>query len=180
MKRTEVVSGAIDSASFSWDDLGDVSEGRPQLGRFVPVDVYRLLKFTLRDVLQNEYGPSQTDDIFSQAGRIAGRQLCRNGVELDQDVEDFLDELAEKLLELKIGILSVEKLDRETLSMVLTIAEDLDCSGLPVSGETVCAFDEGLLAGALEEYAGYEFVVKELDCWANGDRLCRFAVYRMA
>jgi predicted hydrocarbon binding protein len=164
---------------LSWSSLGDVAEGRPQLGALVPVEVYRLLKFTLRDVLLTEHDSAKVDDIYARAGRIAGQQLARNWLEIDQDIEDFLDELGEKLLELRIGIMGVEKLDRDTMSMVLTMAEDLDCSGLPASGETVCAFDEGLIAGALEEFTGDEFIVKELDCWANGSRICRFAVYQL-
>ncbi len=164
---------------FSWSSLGDVAEGRPQLGALVPVEVYRLLKFTLRDVLLSEYDSAKVDDIYARAGRLAGQHLARNWLEIDQSIEDFLDELGEKLLELRIGIMGVEKLDRDTMSMVLTMAEDLDCSGLPSSGETVCAFDEGLIAGALEEFTGDEFIVKELDCWANGARICRFAVYQL-
>ncbi|MGO5051014.1 hypothetical protein ACTQ6A_00640 [Lachnospiraceae bacterium LCP25S3_G4] len=35
---------------------------------------------------------------------------------------------------------------------ILTVGEDLDCSGLPITGETVCNFDEGFLAGILKVY----------------------------
>ena len=56
----------------------------------------------------------------------------------------------------------------------LTVEEDLDCSGLPVSGETVCDYDEGFIAGVLEAYTKKAFHVKEIDCWASGGRVCRF------
>jgi hypothetical protein len=56
------------------------------------------------------------------------------------------------------------------------VAEDLDCSGLPVSGDTVCEFDEGFIAGIFREYAGEEFSAREVDCWASGERVCRFEV----
>ena len=33
---------------FSWEDLGDIAAGRPNLGQSVPVAMYRLLQFTRR------------------------------------------------------------------------------------------------------------------------------------
>ena len=36
---------------FSWKDLGNIEEGRPNLGLMVPVFFYRLLQYTIRDVL---------------------------------------------------------------------------------------------------------------------------------
>jgi predicted hydrocarbon binding protein len=58
----------------------------------------------------------------------------------------------------------------------LTVAEDLDCSGLPCTNEVVCQYDEGFIAGVLEAYTGQAFNAKEIDCWASGDRVCRFDV----
>ena len=52
----------------------------------------------------------------------------------------------------------------------------MDCSGLPLSEETICDYDEGFIAGVLKAYTGKDFFVKEVDCWATGDRVCRFAV----
>ena len=62
------------------------------------------------------------------------------------------------------------------MEFTLTIAEDLDCSGLPVSSETVCNYDEGFIKGILEAYTKREFSVTEINCWANGDRVCRFKI----
>ena len=73
-----------------------------------------------------------------------------------------------------IGILRVEKADPEKGEFVVTVSEDLDCSGLPESGESVCVYDEGFIAALLESYTGRRFVVKEVDCWCTGDRTCRF------
>ena len=62
------------------------------------------------------------------------------------------------------------------MSFVLTVSEDLDCSGLPIFGESVCNYDEGFIAGILEQYTDKKFLAKEVDCWATGDRTCRFEV----
>ncbi len=86
-----------------------------------------------------------------------------------------MGDLQQKLKELNIGVLRVEEADLEKLALVLTVAEDLDCSGLPVGGDTVCDYDEGFIAGVLEVYTGTAFNVKEVDCWATGGRVCRFS-----
>jgi hypothetical protein len=75
-----------------------------------------------------------------------------------------------------MGILRVEKMDPESMSMVVTIAEDLDCSGLGFQNNTVCEYDEGFLAGVFRAYSGVAFRVREVDCWATGDRVCRFVI----
>jgi len=84
--------------------------------------------------------------------------------------------LQEKLRNMNIGILRVEKADIEKMEFVLTVDEDLDCSGLPFLDETVCDYDEGFIAGILNTYTGRKFDVKEIDCWASGGRTCRFSV----
>lgn len=57
---------------------------------------------------------------------------------------------------------------------ISTIEEDPDCSGLPASGETVCDYEEGFIAGILNTYTGETFDVKEIDCRASGGRVCGF------
>jgi len=44
---------------------------------------------------------------------------------------------------MSIGILRVEKADLEAGDFVLTISEDLDCSGLPELSYEICTYDEG-------------------------------------
>ena len=38
---------------FKWQDIGDIEKGRPNLGNLMNVAVYRLMQYTLRDVLIN-------------------------------------------------------------------------------------------------------------------------------
>ncbi|HBR02735.1 MAG TPA: 4-vinyl reductase, partial [Ruminiclostridium sp.] len=66
--------------------------------------------------------------------------------------------------------------DFENMIFILTVSEDLDCSGLPATGETVCNYDEGLIMGILEAYTSRQFTVKEVNCWSTGDWTCRFHV----
>lgn len=165
-----------DNNKFVWDDLGDLEKGRPNLGLTVPVLAYRLLQYTFRDVMITELGVNKTNDIIIKAGRLAGRQFCENMLNRELDFNEFVSQLQSVLREQAIGILRIEKADLENMRFMLTVAEDLDCSGLPPTDEVTCQYDEGFIAGIMEAYTGKPFYAKEIDCWASGERLCRFDV----
>jgi len=165
-----------ETALFDWSMIGDVATGRPNLGATMDVAVYRLMQFTLRDVIIQEFDTATAERIYYKAGELAGRELFKNMITQKTDFGAFVKELQDLLTTLKIGILRVEKSDMEKMEFTLTVAEDLDCSGLPVSDETICTYDEGFINGLLSEFSGKDFVVKEVDCWCSGDRVCRFDV----
>jgi hypothetical protein len=60
------------------------------------------------------------------------------------------------------------------MNLVMTVSEDIDCSGLPVRSVAYCDYDEGFIAGILHVYTQKDFKVKEIDCWGTGERTCRF------
>ena len=163
-----------DSYRFQWKDLGNIEEGRPNLGNLVNVAVYRLMQYTLRDVLNRNLSIERSSELLREAGKLAGMEFCKNVLDISLPFNQFVAELQEKLQFLKIGILRVEKTDLEKMEFILTVAEDLDCSGLSPADETVCEYDEGFIAGVLGAYTGREFDVREIDCWASGERTCRF------
>ncbi|MEW6266116.1 MAG: V4R domain-containing protein [Thermodesulfobacteriota bacterium] len=161
---------------FDWSMIGNIGEGRPNLGPSMDVTVYRLMQFTLRDVLIKEFDARTADMLYYKAGELAGRQFCKVLLNKNNDFNAFVRELQDLMMKLKIGILRIEKADLNNLNFTLTVAEDLDCSGLPICGETICTYDEGFIHGILSEYTGRKFIVKEIDCWCSGDRVCRFDV----
>jgi uncharacterized protein len=159
---------------FQWTMLGDIDAGRPNLGQSTSVAVYRLMQFTLRDVMIQHFGVARTDAAFFEAGKRAGLEFHEHLLTKGRPFSEYVNELQEKLKELKVGLLRLEKSDPECNALTLTVAEDLDCSGLPVCDEQICTYDEGFLAGLLEGHSGKPFAVKEVDCWCSGDRVCRF------
>jgi len=165
-----------DTSLFNWSMLGNLTEGRPNLGSTMDVAVYRLMQFTLRDVIIQEFDTATAERIYYKAGELAGRELFKNLITQKIDFGAFVKELQDLLAALKIGILRVEKSDFAKMEFTLTVAEDLDCSGLPVCNETICTYDEGFISGLLMEFSGKKFAVKEVDCWCSGDRVCRFDV----
>ncbi len=162
--------------NFKWKDLGDISLGRPNLGPLTQVAVYRLMQYTMRDVLEKKYGPTEANKLFYNAGLLAGKEFCKNTLNLSLPINDFIADLTQKLLQFGIGVLRVESADLEKFNFMLTVSEDLDCSGLPFYGVPVCDYDEGFIAGILNVYSGRTFDVKEIDCWGTGERTCRFSV----
>ena len=159
---------------FSWESIGDMSIGRENLGDEMPVSVYRLFQFTIRSILNKRYGAEECIEIFREAGELAGSKFAENMLDLSLPFDNFVSHLQKTLNEAKIGVLRAEEINDDKSEMVLSVAEDLDCSGLPVSGETVCNYDEGFIAGILNTYTGKKFTVREVDCWSKGDRVCRF------
>ena len=163
-----------DKKGFDWSQLGDIEIGRGDLGAEMPVLLYRLMQYTIVDVLNEELGLQRANGFLRSAGYLAGTEFAKNVLNTALTFDAFISHLQEQLRLLKIGILRMEHYDHETGEIILTIEEDLDCSGLPLTGETVCVYDEGFLGGVLFIYSGKNYKVKEIDCWATGGRVCRF------
>lgn len=159
---------------FSWDLIGDIALGRPNLGHNTRVEVYRLMQFCFRDVVEKTYGTEATDKVFYEAGYLAGQHFYQNLIGSTVTIDEFFRKIQLLLKELQIGILRVEEADMDLGRFVITVSEDLDCSGLPDLDFEICTYDEGFIAALLESYSGNVFQVKEIDCWCTRDRTCRF------
>jgi len=159
---------------FTWNLIGDIELGRPNLGKYTRLEMYRLMQFTFRDILEKQYGTQAADEIFYAAGKMAGTAFYNQFITKTSDANDFIRQAQSALKEMSIGILRIEKADLEQGQFVLTVAEDLDCSGLPDLGYEICVYDEGFIAALLESHFNRQFTVREIDCWCTGGRTCRF------
>jgi predicted hydrocarbon binding protein len=161
---------------FNWGLLGDLSVGRPNLGNITRVEIYRLMQFTFRDVLEIKFGSLAADEIFYEAGKVAGREFYNHFLSDATDISSLVKLIQDTSREYGLGIFKVEKADELARNLVVTMSEDLDCSGLPEIDTEVCKYDEGFIAGIMETFTGKSYSVKEIDCWCTGDRTCRFSV----
>jgi len=143
---------------------------------------YRMLQYTIRDAAERKIGTEACNRLYYETGELAGTFFFDNFLAAFKafPLHDFVRGLQRILKDLEVGILQVEKADTEKGEFVLTVSEDLDCSGLPDLGIKVCNYDEGFIAKIFEKYTGTAFKAKEIDCWCSGDRTCRFAVNRTA
>ena len=98
---------------FSWPLLGDLAVGRPNLGPTTRLEVYRLMQFCFRDVIEQHCGTEKTDTIFYEAGCLAGREFYKNLMPNTKDLKEFFSTLQTLLRDLTIGILRVEKADED-------------------------------------------------------------------
>lgn len=161
---------------FDWRFIGDIDFGRPSLGENTSVAVYRLMQYSIKNVLNAKFGAQEANKIIFEAGKTAGYAVFENilseyeNLELDQ----FMIQLEKLLIALKIGILKIEQANMHNFTFTLVVEEDVDCSGLPNIGETICNFDEGVISAIFSAYFKKDFAAKETDCWCNGDRVCRF------
>ncbi|MCL1985289.1 MAG: 4-vinyl reductase [Betaproteobacteria bacterium] len=159
--------------SFCWDLARDIG-ARKNLGLLVHVEEYRLVHFCLRDVLEQHYGTEQADALFRETGELAGRHFYERFLSEATDFNSFVAEAQRVLRKLGISIFRVEEANLELGKLVLTVTEDLECSGLSVTGEVSCAYNEGFLAGLLSSYVKRKFHVQKVDCWCAEATTCRF------
>lgn len=160
---------------FTFEDYMSFNkESRGNMGDMLPVQVYRLLEYSLREELLERLGKNEQIAIFRKAGYRAGAFFASHFLDLTLSLNRFVAQLQQRMEEMKMGVLRLEQIDEVAGKFVLTVAEDADCSGLPVLGETVCNYDEGFIAGILSTYTGRQYTAVEVDCWATGDRVCRF------
>jgi uncharacterized protein len=161
---------------FTWDLIGDPTEGRPNLGPLVPLEVYRIMQYCFREVLEENLGIEQGESLLYEAGKKAGIGFFNQILPKTTDHQEFIRNLQDALKDLKIGIFRVEQGDLDGNVITASVSEDLDCSGLPELGYGVCTYDEGFLAGIFEQYTGKKCQAKEIDCWCTGERTCRFRI----
>lgn len=156
------------------DYLQTQAGSRENLGEEIPISVHRLLEYSLREELTEQFGKEKQILIFRNAGYRAGQYFANEQLDLSLPLPEFSSHLQKQLEEFKIGVLRIEKMEEDTGKIIFTVAEDAGCSGLPTLGETVCNYEEGFLAGILTAYTGKPYSAIETDCWATGDRVCRF------
>ncbi|MDR1471327.1 MAG: 4-vinyl reductase [Synergistaceae bacterium] len=160
---------------FYWGLIGDLDIGRPNLGNMIRVEIYRLMQFTFRDAMERKFGADIADEIFYEAGKIAGNAFYERFLTGAKDLGGFVKLTQDTMREYGMGVFRVERADHDAKKLVVTVSEDLDCSGLPEVDYEVCKYDEGLIAGMMESFTGNPYNVKEVDCWCTGDRTCRFS-----
>lgn len=153
-------------SKFIWENI---DEGRKNFDNDIPVLVYRLFQYSLNDILTKVYDEETACRLYWRAGHLAGSEFAKNILDLSSDLETFVTNLTNKLKEFKIGILHIEEIDFKSFSFTITVSEDPDGFGLPISGETVSDYEEGFIAGIFEKYGDRQFNLKEIDCWSIRD-----------
>jgi len=140
----------------------------------MPAIVSRLFLYALKDVLAARYGPAEAVDVIREGGRLAGRRFAKNVLDLTGALDYFVNNTQNTLMKMKLGALRMEKVEEGCLEFTMTVKKDPEYCGLPITEAESGCYDEGFLSGVLEAYAGKKYRVRQVDCWENGERTCRF------
>lgn len=159
---------------LNWDKIGDVELGRPELGHRASVESYRLMHFALKDSVEEMFGTQVADQLFYNAGYKAGLVFYNQFIEQTTSLDVFINQLKNALKSHGIGLLELESFDPTTKTLILTISEDIECSGVSEVNHKLCGYDEGFLCAIIELFLKEPYSVQEIDCWGTGERTCRF------
>ena len=110
------------------------SASRGNLGAELPVIVYRMFEFALREELVQRFGKEAQVEAFRGAGRRAGEYFARHFLDMNQPMDQFIGQLQQKMQEFRIGVLRVEDVDEASGKIIFTVSEDADCSGASGAG----------------------------------------------
>jgi predicted hydrocarbon binding protein len=132
---------------------------RPTLGDQAGVALYRLLRLV---ALEDIIGRGAAGTAY-----VAGKKL---GINLGlTKLEDFLA----LCTSLKIGVIEVPVLTPERVHV--DVYECITCAGLETVGRTLCHFEGGLIAGAVETILKKRTRAIEVTCIGGlGDKACGF------
>lgn len=121
---------------------------RPSLGDTAGVALYRLLRLVaLEDIIGRGAGAT---------AYVAGKKL---GVSLGlTKLDDFL-ELCHAL---SIGVIKVPIMTQSKI--YIDVYECVTCAGMEVVGRTLCQFEGGIVAGAVQTILGKNTKAKEMTC----------------
>lgn len=75
---------------ISFEDYLQYNEkGRGNLGEMLPVVVYRMMEFSIKEELQRRVGKETQVEVFRGAGRRSGEYFAKNMLDLNQPLDFF-------------------------------------------------------------------------------------------
>ena len=159
---------------FNWDIIGDLQEGRPNLGDQVHLILYRIMLYTLREVAVKKYGNEESSKIFHAAGNIAGRFFFEHFLKEYKDLP--LDGFLEKFHHVScqengLRFLRIDSVDFDAEELSLSVATGMDTAEFDLIKVEDCNYDIGFVEGILFKYAGKNFKTKAVNTDAVQDIL---------
>lgn len=184
------ISSVVDAVDWAWGDgdrllrrvMADVSGSLdvPRISNgldLVPLSYFAAVQrgFTSRLAARHK-DEVRADHFLYFVGKRAGAlDIYRRYFRRTSDLETFRARLAEVADHLRWGILTVEELDKGRPA-VLQLDECVECALLESASRPACAYQTGVIAGALRRFLGAEVAAVEDRCAALGDPCCRFVV----
>jgi uncharacterized protein len=131
------------------------------LGEGVPLALFRILRIIgMRGLL----GESSGQTLYMM-GKSIGNMLGAATVE----------EVREKVIELKIGIPEIEFVEPD--HCVVKLYECITCAGFVFTGELFCDMESGIIAGLLEKVYAKKAKSTQTKSWSAGFNYCEFDIF---
>ncbi len=144
---------------YSVDEIKSVL--RPKLGDDVPLLLFRILRIIgMRSILGETSGAT-----LYMMGKRVGNMLKAT----------TMDEFAETIKDLKIGIPRATIIDEDHINVKLF--ECITCAGFNYTGEMFCDMESGIIAGLLENVLGKKAKSTQTKSWSVGYKYCEFEVF---
>lgn len=146
---------------FNWDIIGDLQEGRPNLGNQVNLLLYRLMQYTFHEVAVKTFGGEESNKLFREAGNIAGKFFFENFLQNSKNLpmNDFLEKFRSVLNEHGIRFLRIDSVDTGKGTFTLSVATGIGGTTLSLVKIDDYHYDAGFAEGVLSKYMGRDFGV---------------------
>jgi len=144
---------------FHWDIIGDLHEGRPNLGDQVNIVLYRLMQYTFHEVIVETFGDKGANQVFREAGNIAGKFFFKHFLEKHKDLPlgEFIATLHVVLNENGLRFVRIDSVDADRTEFTISIATGIDGANLEAINVKDIGYDLGFTEGILSTYAGKEY-----------------------
>ena len=144
---------------FNWDIIGDLQEGRPNLGDRVNLILYRVMQYTFHTVAVQTFGVEGSNKLFREAGLIAGKFFFDNYLQNFKDLpmDGFLEKFRAALDEHGIQFLRVDSVDSGAATCAISVATGISGTELTLVGVDDYHYDAGFAEGVLFKYTGKDF-----------------------
>lgn len=160
---------------FKLSSIGDTSK-RTTLGPTVGVEMFRILRQSMVDLISINLGKEEAEKAIYMAGKAVGGEIGNVFLSEVKDLDGLVTKVTGILKDLKVGLFKVVSADPDNGRFVVAVDECVSCSGTPTIGETICSFEGGIIAGILKFFLKKEVKAVETKCWAKGDNTCEFDV----
>lgn len=128
-------------------------------GHDINLQYMRLLRISLRET----YGSKLSNALLYESGK----NLALHNIKI-KNMQGLIGYM-EKLM---LGVKRIVHMDNN--KVILEEDQCAVCSGMPKTGEALCSYESGFIAGGLSIIFNKEVKVDETKCWSLGDNVCRF------
>lgn len=133
-----------------------------------PFKFYKYIFRTLRVSLMEE--GVNIDPILHNAGFKVGQTF--NDQLKSQVTGNLLQNISQFWEKNQLGRIEVES----KTPLTIRVYDCYECETLPIIGRPACAFDSGILTSLFSQHFKKEMEVKEIKCYAQGDKYCGFKI----